>query len=153
MKPGMLGMKLISTLIPFSLMLICIMFRRTQLFEFYQSSCSVVAGFWTKVYLILIWLWTWDSSQRLESTPFSSPSSSSMRLICLRKLDTGDTLPSTDISRKIPSTNIIPFSSTLRTGAKMRTGMVISSLLWWRRNPSSWMIGRPSCGLVSSAFR
>ncbi|GAB2242547.1 hypothetical protein Droror1_Dr00019322 [Drosera rotundifolia] len=46
-----------------------------------------------------------------------------MRHTCLRKSGIGDTSPFTGISRKTRSISITLYSSTLRTGAKMRTDM------------------------------
>lgn len=120
---------------------------------FSYTNVPLTTGFWTRAYRISTWHWTWDSWQRLENTHFSSQSSSSMQHTYLRKLDTGDTLPFTDISKPTLSSNAIPFSSTSKTGVRMRTGTVISSLHCSRHSLSSSMTGRPSCGLDSSAYR
>ncbi len=107
---------------------------------------SINAGFWTRVCQISTWLWILVSWPRPASTLSSSPSLSFMPPTCLRRLGTGDTLPSTDIWRRTLSTSVTQSSSTLRTGAKMRTATEISSLHFWRHNRSSSMTGRPSCG-------
>ena len=88
---------------------------------------------------------------RICSTPSSSPSSSSTRLTCPRRLATGGTSPSTATSRPTPTTSSTPSSSTSRTGARTRTATVTSSPRASRPGLSSSTTLRPSCGPGSSA--
>ena len=91
------------------------------------------------------------SSKSINSTPSSSPSSSSTRRTCPRRSGTGGTSPSTATSRRTQTTSFTPSSSTSRTGARMRTATVTSSPRASRRGPSSSTISRLSCGPGSSA--
>ncbi len=114
------------------------------------SSQKQNAGFWTRVCHISTWLWILVSWPRPTITLSSSPSSSSMPLISLRRLGTVGISQSTEIWRPTLSTRVTHLGtssqSTLRTGAKMRTAMQNSSLHFWRPSFSFSTIGRPSCG-------
>ncbi len=114
------------------------------------SSKKKIAGFWARVCQISTWLWILVSWPRPTITLSSSPSSSSMPLISLRRLGTVGISQSTEIWRPTLSTHVTHLGtssqSTLRTGAKMRTAMEISSLHFWTPSLSFSTIGRPNCG-------